>query len=137
MSMGRKRTTNPLDLDPKKHARLYPKHGAFYYVHKDKEKGWERLGTDLAEAKKKAEHYNDPDGTFGTMAYHLDEFILACEKRVKQGSLAQRTLDDYKINLTPLKSFFGKMTPVGVEPKHVAAYLDLGAANNRPVRAQS
>ncbi|KRB83508.1 hypothetical protein [Noviherbaspirillum sp. Root189] len=31
----RKRKTNQLGLYSKKQARLYPKHGAFYYVHKD------------------------------------------------------------------------------------------------------
>jgi hypothetical protein len=29
---------------------------------------WENLGRDLAAAKKRADHYNDPTGTYGTMA---------------------------------------------------------------------
>ena len=32
MPSGRHRKTNPLGLDPTKHARLHTKHGAFYYV---------------------------------------------------------------------------------------------------------
>lgn len=137
MAMGRKRKNNQLGLDPKKHARLYPKHGAFYYVHKDGR--WERLGTDLATAKAKAEHYNDPVGTYGTMGYWLDDFILSCEKRVgltkAQRGLAKRTYEDYKENVEVLKVFFGAMLPQDVEPHHVGNYLDLGAAANRAVRA--
>lgn len=137
MAMGRKRKSNQLGLDPKKHARLYPKHGAFYYVHKDGR--WERLGTDLAEAKIKAEHYNDAGGKYGTMAYWLDAFVLYCEKRVglskAQRGLAKRTYEDYKENVEVLKDFFGKMLPSQVEPFHVAQYLDIGAADGRPVRA--
>jgi integrase len=131
--MGRKRTANPLGLDPKKHARLYAKHGAFYYVHRDGR--WERLGTDLADAKRKAAHYNDPDGTYGTCAYYLDAFVTHCEQRVKAKQLAQRTYEDYKADAEPLKAFFGKMIPSAIEPKHKAAYLDLGVELNRAVRA--
>ena len=80
--VGRKRTSNPLGLDPKKHARLYGKHGAFYYAHRSGK--WERLGTDLADAKRKAAHYNDPDGTYGTCAWYLDQFLAHCEARVKK-----------------------------------------------------
>lgn len=127
--MGQKRQKNPLGLPD----RVYPKHGAFYYVHRDNR--WERLGTDLAEAKRKGNLYNDPQNAFGTMAYYLDAFVVACEKRVAKKDLAQRTYEDYKRDVEPLKTFFGKMTPAGVEPKHVAQYLDLGADNDRPVRA--
>lgn len=131
--MGRTRKHNPLGLDPKKHVRLYPKHGAFYYFHRDGR--WEHLGTDLAEAKRKAAIYNDPDSTFGTMKHWLDLFVEHCEKRVLRDELAQRTYDDYKRDVEPLKDFFGRMTPASVEPKHVARYLDAGAELGRPVRA--
>lgn len=131
--MGRTRKHNPLELDPRKHMRLYPKHGAFYYVHRDGR--WEHLGTDLAEAKRKAALYNDPDSTFGTMAHWLDLFVVHCERRVARSELAQRTYDDYKRDVEPLKVFFGRMTPASVEPKHIARYLDAGAELGRPVRA--
>lgn len=129
MRMGRTRKNNPLGLPQ----RVYAKHGAFFYVHRTGE--WERLGTDIAEAKRKGNLYNDPDSTFGTMAYYLDDFIVACEKRVQRKDLAQRTYEDYKRDVEELKPYFGKMTPAGVEPHHVGKYLDLGAENNRPVRA--
>jgi integrase len=133
MRMGRPRTSNPLGLDPKKHARLHPKHGAFYYIHRDGH--WEHLGADLNEAKRKAALYNDPDGTFGTIAYYLDAFVIHCEAKVKRKELAQRTYEDYKNDADTLKTYFGKMTPAAIEPKHKAGYLDLGAELGRPVRA--
>ncbi|SUW59058.1 site-specific tyrosine recombinase XerC [Burkholderia oklahomensis] len=126
--MGRKRKNNDLGLPD----RVYPKHGAFYYVHRDGR--WERLGTDLAEAKRKGNLYNDPDSTYGTMAYYLDEFVVHCEKRVLLGYLKPRTYEDYKRDVEPLKVYFGRMTPASLEPKHVGAYLDLCAENGRPVR---
>jgi len=131
--MGRTRTHNPLGLDPKKHARLYAKHRAFYYFHRGGR--WERLGTDLAEAKRKAALYNDPESSYGSMKHYLDLFVVHCEQRVARGELAPRTYEDYKRDVEPLKDFFGRMTPASVEPKHVARYLDAGAELGRPVRA--
>ncbi|CAE6824025.1 Tyrosine recombinase XerC [Paraburkholderia aspalathi] len=126
--MGRKRKNDSLGLPD----RVYVKHGAFYYVHRDAR--WERLGTDLAEAKRKGNLYNDPDSTYGTTAYFLDEFVIHCEKRVSLGDLKPRTYEDYKKDVEPLKTFFGRMTPASIEPKHIGLYLDLCAENGRPVR---
>lgn len=131
--MGKPRKSNPLGLDLKKHARLYPKHGAFYYVHRDG--SWERLGTDLAEAKRKAALFNDPEGTYGTIAYYLDCFVVHCEGKVKQKTLSQRTYKDYKRDSEPLKTWFGKMSPSLIDPTHKAGYLDKGAELGRAVRA--
>lgn len=127
--MGRKRKNNPLGLPE----RVYISHGAFYYVHRSGT--WEPLGTDVAEAKRKGNLYNDPNSTHGTMEWFLNAFVVECEKRVARSELAQRTYDDYKRDVEPLKAYFGKMTPAGVEPKHIAGYLDLGADLGRPVRA--
>jgi len=126
--MGRKRKNNELGLPD----RVYAKHGAFYYIHKDAR--WERLGTDLAEAKRKGRLYNDPDATYGTMTYYLDGFVVHCEKRVQLGYLKPRTYEDYKRDAAALKTFFGAMTPASIEPQHVGAYLDLCADIGRPVR---
>lgn len=129
MAMGRKRLNNPLGLPD----RVYAKHSAFYYVHKNGE--WERLGTDIVEAKRKGNLYNDPDSTYGTMVYYLNAFVVWCEKRVGKKDLAQRTYEDYKRDVEPLKMAFGKRTPASVEPKHIGQYLDAGMDNDRPVRA--
>jgi integrase len=143
--MGRTRKSNPFGLDPKKHARLTFKHGAFYYVHKGNQ--WEALGTDLRAAKRAAEHYNDPSGTFGTMAYFLDAFIVHCSQlaairkealkknpAAREG-MAERTYQDYAKSAELLKAFYGKMTPISIKPHHKAEYLDIGVKMNRPVRA--
>ena len=129
MRMGRVRKDNPLGLP----SRVYYKFGAFWYVHKDKR--WERLGTDLAEAKRKGAHYNADGHEYGSMSWFLDEFIRDCEVRVRLGKLAERTKNDYAENVIPLKGFFGRMSPAGIEPQHVAQYLDLGAELKRPIRA--
>lgn len=128
--MGRIRKNNPLNLEP----RVYAKHGAFFYVHRDKR--WEKLGTDADKANERARIYNDSQGQFGTMVYWLDMFIVDCEERVKAKTLAQRTLDDYTKDIEPLKIYFAApMPPTDIEPKHVQEYLTIGAAGNRPVRA--
>jgi integrase len=131
--VGRTRKNNPLGL-PK---RTYWKHGRGWYVHRDGR--WEDLGTDIAEIKRKGCHYGDSNCTYGTMAYYLDGFILHCEIRIglpkSQHGISIRTYEDYKRDAEPLKAFFGKMTPLGVEPVHVGKYLDLGAKLGRPIRA--
>lgn len=129
--MGRKRSTNPLNLPP----RVYPKHGAFYYCHPGGR--WERLGTDVETAKRRAGAILHTQGEgYGTIAYWLDEFLAACRRRVGAKDLSPRTLDDYTGNAIPLKAFFGAMLPPDVEPKHVADYLDTNLYDlHRGVRA--
>ena len=125
-----RRKDNPLGLEP----RVYAKRGAFYYVHRNNR--WERLGTDVESANKRARLYNDSQGLYGTMAYWLDMFIVDCEARVKSKSLAQRTLDDYRADVEPLKIYFAApMLPTDIEPNHVQDYLQIGATAGRPVRA--
>ena len=117
-----RRKDNPLGLEP----RVYAKRGAFYYVHRNNR--WERLGTDVESANKRARLYNDSQGLYGTMAYWLDMFIVDCEARVKSKSLAQRTLDDYRADVEPLKIYFAApMLPTDIEPNHVQDYLQIGA----------
>lgn len=136
-TMGRKRKSEDTGLEP----RVYQKHGALYYVHRDGR--WERLGTDKAEANQAARLYNDPDGQYGTMVYWLDMFLANCRERVTAKTLAQRTLDDY-INAIKgtdkkpgaLRVFFAPpMTPLDVDPSTVQDYLDTNAELGRPVPA--
>jgi integrase len=130
LPMSGRRKNNPLGLAP----RVYAKHGAFYYVHRDGR--WEKLGTDIARANDRANLYNDSLGQFGTMAYWLDMFIVDCEARVKAGKLASRTLQDYERDIKPLKTCFkSPMLPSDIEPSHIQEYLEIGAKAGRPVRA--
>lgn len=129
-AMAGRRKSNPLGLEP----RVYPKHGAFHYVHRDGR--WERLGTDIDKANERAKLYNDSRGLYGTMVYWLDMFVVDCEQRVKSGTLAARTLEDYRQDVEPLKIYFAPpMLPTDVEPNHVQDYLDLGAQAGHPTRA--
>lgn len=133
--MGRKRKVD-LGLEP----RVYPKHGAFYYVHPQGR--WERLSADKDEANSKARAYNDPHRRAGTLVHFFDLFLRAGEARVKAGDLAQRTLDDYQEAIGtddepgPLRIYFAPpRTPLEVKPKHVQDYLDAGKAAGRARRA--
>lgn len=128
--MAGRRKNNHLGLEP----RVYAKHGAFYYVHRDGR--WEKLGIDIGKANERAKLYNDSLGQFGTMAYWLDMFIVDCEARVKAGKLSKRTLEDYVRDIKPLKiGFKDANSPTDIEPNHVQEYLEIGAKDGRPVRA--
>ena len=133
--MGRRRKDNSLGLP----RRVYLRRGSFFYAHADGH--WENLGRDLTSARRKAAHFNDSAGTFGTMAWFLDQFVIDCDARVKAGALSQRTADDYRdlvgSNDEPskLRTFFGRMDPQDVSAQHVAEYLDIGQKTGRPRRA--
>lgn len=128
--MGRKRKDDSLQLPD----RLYVRSGTFYYVHRDTQR-WEGVGKDLAAAKKRADHYNDPAGTYGTMTWFLDQFLIDCTARVAAKDLAPRTLADYTADVVPLKVFLGKLIPIQITPQLVGNYLDAGVKMGRPVRA--
>ena len=129
--MGRKRK----DGDPMGLAgtRLAWRWNKFWYRHRDGR--WEPVGTDVAEAKRIAAVYNDPDGAYGTTGYWLDRFLLDCAARVRAGDMSQRTLDDYAANAVELKVFFGRVAPEAITPNMVQTYLDEGRRAGRPTRA--
>jgi integrase len=142
-TMGRKRKSADTGLEP----RVYAKHGAYYYVHRDGK--WERLGTSLVEANQKARLLNDPDGQFGTLVYWLDMFLAHCKARVDAKTMAQRTYDDYAMAITGTRGKNGKpdkpgalriffappMTPLDLEPSMVQDFLTTNANLGRPVPA--
>ncbi len=128
--MGRKRKDASQGLPQ----RVYLRSGTFYYVHRENGR-WQNIGKDLAAARKRADHFNDPTGSYGTMSWFLDQFIIDCEQRLAAKKLAQRTVDDYRDALRYLKPFFGQMLPSEVRPHHVSEYLDIGEKADRAVRA--
>jgi integrase len=136
-TVGRKRKSSDTGLEP----RVYAKHGAFYYVHRDGK--WQRLGTDKAEANQKARLFNDPDGQFGTLVYWLDMFLVHCQARVAANTMAQRTCDDYQNAIKgtdtkagALRTFFAPpMTPLDLDPDMVQDFLTTNAELGRPVPA--
>lgn len=142
--MGRRRKNLDAGLEP----RVYAQHGAYYYVHRDGR--WEHLGRDKEAANRKAQVFNDPGGRFGTIVYWMDLFLIECEKRVKVGTMAQRTLDDYRngIEISTKKDgsesertgwlrryFAPPMTPLDVTPSHIVRFLELGAQAGRSTQA--
>lgn len=126
--MGRRRKDgDPLGLGG---TRLATKSGRFFYIHRGNNR-WEDVGTDLAEAKRRAARYNNPGDGFGTMSYWFEMFLADCKARVAAGSLSQRTLDDYTgyaADAGPLAAAVGKLFPEQITPGVVQAYL---AANAR------
>jgi integrase len=142
--MGRRRKDTASGLEP----RVYMRAGSYYYVHRLTGK-WEPLGKEKARANERAQHYNDPAGLHGTLVYWLDEFLVHCEARVKTGSMAQRTLDDYTLAIAgippkgdkpgrpgALRVFFAPpLAPTQVVPAMVQDFLQANAELGRPVPA--
>lgn len=133
--MGRRRKDDSQGLPP----RVYLRRGSFFYAHRSGK--WENLGKDLAAARRKAEHYSDPTGTYGTMTWWLQQFLIDFEQQVRAGLKSARTLADYQDAIGtgdapgPLRAFFGPMLPTEVQPRHVTTYLEVGAKADRAVRA--
>lgn len=142
--MGRRRKNEACGLEP----RVYQRHGAYYYVHRNGK--WQHLGQDKDAANRKAKVLNDPAGDFGTVVYWMDRFLIDCEQRVRDGTLAQRTLDDYRngIEISTkrdgsesertgwLRRYFAPpMTPLDVTPSHIQRFLELGAQAGRSTQA--
>lgn len=139
--MGRQRKNSNSGLE----FRVYEKHGAFYYVHRNGK--WERLSADKDEANRKARHYNDPESLFGTLVYWMNQYLLDCERRVALGSkvkgvkLAQRTYEDYRDAIVgtktkpgPLRVYFAApITPADVTPGMVQDFLN-DSAETRAVQ---
>jgi integrase len=127
--VGRRRKDDKQGLP----SRVYLRSGTFYYVHRSGK--WEGIGKDLGDARKRAEHYNDPTGTYGTAGWWLDQFLIDFGLLEAAGKRSKRTLDDYTGYAVPLKAFFGDMLPSEIGPHHVSDYLDIGAKAGRPVPA--
>lgn len=140
-AMGRRRKVDT-GLEP----RVYVNHGALFYVHRDTGR-WERLGTNIEEANARARLYNDPDNLHGTLVYWLRMFLADCAQRVKDGTLAQRTYDDYADAINVGKRRDGKdkggalaryfkppLTPTELTPDMVQDFLDDNAAVGRLTR---
>lgn len=113
---------------------MYAKHGAFYFHHRSGR--WERLGTDVEEAKRRAALIaSGLNEGFGTVEFFIGAFLEHCRKRVAAGDLAPRTLADYTGDAEKLKAAFGALYPEAIDAPMVAEYLDFGLEQDRAVRA--
>lgn len=126
----------PRKLDQGLPSRVYLKSGSYYYVHAVGQR-WERIGTDLKRAREIAAQYNGAAGARNpnTMAYWLKQWHQELEARVKTGTLAPRTRDDYVADSVPIEAVFGSMAPRDIQAKHITEYLKIGRDEDRPVRA--
>ena len=106
-------------MRPRKHhrnlpARLYLKHGRYYYV---KAKKWEPLSKDYTEA---LAQYAQRESAFGSgMVALLDRFTveIASQKTPK-------TFREYRRYAEILKPIFAEFSPQQVKPHHIAKVID-------------
>jgi len=106
-------------------ARVYAKHGAYYFV--DKANKWHPLGKDFGLAMQKWAAMVQPPIGKVRMSAVMDAYI-----KEQLPSRKPRTQQDYLASITMFRPVFGEMWPEDVEPKHIYAYMRLRDA---PVRA--
>lgn len=90
---------------------MHRKHGAFYYVHRNK---WTRLSDDYGDALRIYAGLISPNQ--GGMPALLDRFI-------GQAKLAHKTLKTYRICVERLKTAFEAFEPNQVLPRHLYEYF--------------
>ena len=118
--MGRRRENN-LELPP--HMQL--KHGAYYFVGRDKK--WIRLSDDKALALAKWAEIegetpipkDEPKPAKGSMAELIMRYMIEVAPRK-----AKSTYEGNKVEAENLKKVFGKMQARAIQPVHIAQYLD-------------
>lgn len=103
--------------------RVYPKHGAFYYV--DKKNKWHRLGATMAEMYKAFAKFFDKNAPIHTMADAFDRFIVE-----KIPLLADRTQSDYLGYIENLRLYFNDAPPEDVTGGDVFAYRNKRAESS-------
>lgn len=106
-------------------ARVYEKHGAYYFVYFTNR--WHRLGKDYGEAMQKWAALVQPAIGKQRIGAVMDAYIKE-QLPVRK----PQTQKDYLGSIAMLRPVFGEMWPEDVEPKHIYAYMRL---RNAPVRA--
>jgi integrase len=108
---------------------VYPRHGAYHFVHRDGR--WQEIAKFGEEAKMRSEWavlYGATDD-HGTISYWLDRYLVEVAKKK-----APRSYEDNKVQAEFLRAVFGKMLPPQVTPADVGEYLDT-RGETAPVRA--
>ena len=93
-------------------ARMYFKHGAYYYVYRNE---WTRLGVDYSDALHEYARLIAPPST-DRMGGVIDKVLEHISPRLKPNTITQ-----YKIAAERLKSVMAEFAPEQVKPKHIAA----------------
>lgn len=94
-------------------AKVYRKHGAFYYVHQNK---WERIGTTIEEALEAYARKVKADRTGAGMPKLIDDVLKQLGTKLKPN-----TLEQYEAAGRRLKEILAEFEPHQVKSKHVAA----------------
>jgi integrase len=111
MAMGRRRRDR-LDLP----ARLYFRHGAYYFVAPSGE--WQWLARDRSIALRKYADLTAHPST-GTLAGLMERYLREAVEHK-----APRTIDNNRKEMRPLRAAFGHMEPHELTPQDVYAYMD-------------
>lgn len=94
-------------------AKVYRKHGAFYYVHQNK---WERIGSTLEEALEAYARKVKAASTGAGMPKLIDDVLKQLGSKLKPNTLMQ-----YEAAGRRLKEILAEFEPNQVKSKHVAA----------------
>ncbi|VXC69522.1 Site-specific recombinase XerD [Pseudomonas sp. 8Z] len=94
-------------------AKVYRKHGAFYYVHQNK---WERIGSTLEEALEAYARKVAAASTGAGMPKLIDDALGEIKKTIKPN-----TLEQYEAAARRLKQILAEFEPHQLKSKHVAA----------------
>ena len=94
-------------------AKVYRKHGAFYYVHQNK---WERIGSTLEEALEAYARKLKATSSDAGMPKLIDDALKLLSAKLKPNTLKQ-----YEATARRLKEILAEFEPHQVKSKHVAA----------------
>lgn len=106
-------------------ARVYQKHGAYYFV--DTANKWHPLGKEYGPAMQKWAAMLQPVIGRQRLSAVMDAYIK--EQLPLRKPLTQT---DYLASIAMLRPVFGEMWPEDIEPKHIYGYMRM---RNAPVRA--
>lgn len=106
-------------------ARVYMKHGAYYFV--DTSNKWHPLGKEYGPAMQLWAAMLQPATGKQRMSAVMDAYI-----KEQLPARKPRTQQDYLASIALLRPVFGNMWPEDIEPKHIYAFMRLRDA---PVRA--
>ena len=100
------------------HARMYYKHGAYWYVYQGK---WQRLAKQYPAAMQAYTAKVSPTGGMGKLVH---DTYASLERRVERGDLSSRSLKQYSLCREHIEAAFQEFAPSQVKPSHIAAFLD-------------
>lgn len=99
--------------------RVHQKHGAYYYVHRNK---WRRLGQDYHRALAQVSAIEAPTDEWGEL---VGQVYARYEKRFNDGKLAKATWKQYQGVRARIEYGFSEFTPDIIKASDITRFLDL------------